>query len=106
MEKIIMQNNKTTPLETDAIRMHLWILGHKNYGVIELRIFDPVPMVAYADNEDDAVRMILEMEGKTSGIFIGVQPRPLKLFDNAPNCWRPAQGGPKGNCIAMMILSI
>jgi hypothetical protein len=82
----------------DAIVMHLRILGHKNYGITELRIFDPVPMVAYADNEEDAVRLVFKMEGKTSGIYIGVQPRPLYLFDFAPNCWRPATSSSVHNC--------
>jgi len=73
-------------------------LGHKDMGVTELRTFDPVPMVTYADNENDFVRLCLEMEGKTSGIYVGVQPRPLWLFDKAPNCWRPARSGPDRNC--------
>jgi len=98
IEKIIMKNNKTTALETDAIRTHLRLLGHKGFGVTELRIFDPVPMVAYADNEDDAVRLILEMVGKTTGIYIGVQPRPPHLFDLAPNRWVLAQSKPHSNC--------
>ena len=82
----------------DTIMMHLRLLGHKNYGVTELRVFDPIPMVAYVDNEDDAVRLVFEMEGKTSGIYIGVQPRPLYLFDFAPNCWRSATSSSVRNC--------
>jgi len=81
----------------DAIRMHLQLLGHEGLGVTELRIFDPIPLVAYVDNEDDAVCLCLEMDGKTSGIYVGVQPRPLESFDKAPNCWRPASGT-EGNC--------
>jgi hypothetical protein len=83
---------------TDAIVMHLQLLGHNNYGVTELRIFEPIPMVAYADNEDDAVRLVFEMEGRTSGIYVGVQPRPVHLFDLAPNCWKPATSSPVRNC--------
>ena len=90
IENIAMKNNKETMFDTNAIRMQFRLLGHKGYGVTELRIFDPIPMVAYADNEDDAVRLVMEMAGKTIGIYVGVQPRPLVLFDKAPNCWRPA----------------
>lgn len=72
------------------IRKHLQLLGHEGLGVTELRIFDPAPLVAYVDNEEDAVRLALEMDSKTSGIYVGVQPRPLKLFDKAPNCWKRA----------------
>lgn len=82
----------------DAIRKHFRMLGHLGLGVTELRVFDPMPLVAYVDSEDDAVRLCLEMEGKTSGIYIGVQPRPVDFFDLAPNCWKPARSGPDGNC--------
>jgi hypothetical protein len=54
-------------------------------------------MVAYVDNENDAVRLCLQMEGKTN-IYVGVQPRPAHQFDHAPNRWAPARGGPGGNC--------
>jgi len=54
--------------------------------------------VAYANNEDDAVRVCLQMEGKTSGIYVGVQLRPIDFFDLAPNCWKPARSGPDWNC--------
>jgi hypothetical protein len=66
----------------DAIMMHLRILGHKNYGITELRLFDPVPMVAYTDNEDDASRLVLEMQGKTSGIYNGKHIDLARLPDH------------------------
>jgi len=81
-----------------TITNHLRILGHKDLGVTELRLFAPYPMVAYADNPDDFVRLCHRMEGKTSGIYVGIQPRPLQLFDMAPNVWRPARSGPACNC--------
>ena len=77
MKKLTQNNFKTQEQSNCAIRMHLQLLGHEGLGVTELRVFDPVPLVAYVDNEDDAVRLALEMEGKTSGIYVGVQPRPL-----------------------------
>lgn len=82
----------------EEIRKHVRLLGHKGHGVTELRIFDPVAMVTYTDNEDDLVRLCLEMQGKASGIYIGVQPRPVHLFDLASNRWVLARGGPEGNC--------
>ena len=77
---------------------HVQLLGHSHYGVTELRTFEPRPMVAYADNEDDIVRLATELDGKVPGIYVGVQPRPLDLFDEAPNCWRPAVSNPQTNC--------
>jgi hypothetical protein len=41
---------------------------------------------------------VWKWRGKTSGIYVGVQPRPLWLFDKAPNDWRPARSGPDRNC--------
>jgi len=81
-----------------TIQYHWRLLGHQGFGLTELRIFNPRPLVAYVDNEDDAVRLCLQTQGRTSGIYIGTQPRPVYLFDRAPNCWRPAHSGPNGNC--------
>jgi hypothetical protein len=89
--------NKVRDSEIE-MRQHLQLLAHRNYGVTELRIFGPRPMVAYADSEDNAVRLAAELDSKTSGIYGGVQPRPLELFDKAPNCWRPAVSTPHTNC--------
>ncbi len=80
------------------IAIQVRLLGHPGYGVTELRVFDPQPMVAYADNEGDLLVLVHQMQGNASGIYIGVQPRPPHLFDQAPNCWRPAVSGTKGNC--------
>ncbi len=81
-----------------AISNHWKMLGHQDMGVTELRTFDPGPMVAYVDNVDDFVRLSIEMGAKASGIYVGVQPRPLWLFDKAPNCWRPARSGAECDC--------
>jgi len=82
----------------DAIRLQRWLLGHEGLGVTELRIFDPWPQVAYADSPDAVVDLCREMEGRTSGIYTGVQPRPVYVFDRAPNRWVRARGGLRGNC--------
>lgn len=81
-----------------AVCQHLQMLGHSRCGVSELRTFDGKPMVAYADNAETVVQLCNEMDGRVSGIYVGVQPRPLGLFDKAPNCWKPALSGPECNC--------
>jgi hypothetical protein len=80
------------------ICQHVQVLGHSDYGVAELRTFEPRPMVAYADSEDGIVELAMTLDGKVAGLYIGVQPRPLDLFDKAPNCWHPAVSNPKTNC--------
>lgn len=82
----------------ESIQWHLQMLGHRGCGVTELRIFEPKPLVAYADHENHVLRLAMEMQTRTSGIYVGVQPRPAELFDLAPNCWRPARGGRQSNC--------
>jgi hypothetical protein len=80
------------------MRQHVQLLGHSHYGVTELRTFEPRPIVAYVDNENDIVRLATELDKKVPGIYVGVQPRPLDLFNEAPNCWKPAVSSPQANC--------
>jgi hypothetical protein len=91
--------DNTIALNVEAdVRMHLALLGHDTLGVTELRVFDPLPKVAYVDSAEAVVRLCREMDGITSGVYVGVQPRPAHLFDLAPNRWTPARGGRDGNC--------
>jgi len=92
------QCDSVTRHSAEAIQLHCWLLGHEGLGVTELRVFDPWPQVAYADSSDTVVGLCREMEGRTSGIYTGVQPRPIHLFDRAPNRWVRARGGLRGNC--------
>jgi len=87
---------QTTPVEA-AIRHHYHLLGHKNFGVTELRTFEPRPQVAYSDNENDFVRLVIQ-KNQTKGIYVGVQPRQLDLFDLAPNCWQPVYAQGRTRC--------
>lgn len=89
--------NKATNSNIDMCQ-HVQLLGHSNYGVTELRTFEPKPRVAYADNENDIVRLATELDKKVPGIYVGIQPRPLDLFDKAPNCWKLAFSNPQTNC--------
>jgi len=93
-----MRLKNTTTDSNVEMCQHVQLLGHSAYGVTELRAFEPRPMVAYVDNENDIARLAMELDRKTSGIYIGVQPRPLDLFDKAPNCWKPAVSSPQTNC--------
>ena len=81
-----------------AVCQHLQLLGHNGFGVTELRTFDNRSMVAYVDDDEKVVQLAREMEGKVAGIYVGVQPRSIDLFDYAPNCWRPAHNQPNPNC--------
>jgi len=93
-----MRINQTKPDLEESIFLQIQLLGHKGFGVSELRVFKPRPMVAYVDNIKDAIRLVRDMVGYAHGIYIGVQPRPLFLFDKAPNRWVIAVSKPKSNC--------
>ncbi|MFC1633600.1 hypothetical protein ACFL5Z_02050 [Planctomycetota bacterium] len=93
-----MRLGSTTTNSGVQMRQHVQLLGHSAYGVTELRTFAPRPLVAYADSEDDIARLAMELDGKVPGIYIGVQPRPPDLFEEAPNCWKPAISSPQTNC--------
>ena len=96
--QITPQSHRLAPESERAIWSHLALLGHDSLGVTELRVFEPRPQVAYADSVDDVVRLCRQMDDNATGIYVGVQPRPAHLFDQAPNRWVPAHGGHDGNC--------
>ena len=81
-----------------AIKQHIQLLAHNGYGVTELRIFKPKPLVAYADNIEDVIRLVKQVQSYAPGIYTGVQPRPLWLLDKAPNRWKRAHSKPTSNC--------
>ena len=91
-------NNNIKSDPTTEICQHVQLLGHSGFGVTELRAFEPTPLVAYADSDINVVKLANELDGKTLGVYVGVQPRPLELFENAPNCWMKAVSNPKTNC--------
>ncbi len=85
-------------MDAKAIKEHIRILGHEGFGVTELRVFDPYPKVAYVDNPDIAVKLCRSIEHKTKGIYVGVQPRPVDLYEHAPDKWMPARAGSVSRC--------
>lgn len=93
-----MRLEGTRDLCSGAVCQHLSLLGHCGHGVTELRTFDNRPMVAYADNELSVLQLCRQVSGAASGIYVGVKPRPIHLFDEAPNCWRLATSKPESNC--------
>ena len=96
--QVMASNLPTEPEVEQEMRAQIALLGHEGLGVTELRAFDPFPQVAYADNPDAVTGLCVKMDGKATGVYVGVQPRPAHLFDLAPNRWVPARGGPEGNC--------
>ena len=82
IEEMIDNNHRLEP--ELAIRLHRQLLGHNGCGVTELRVFEPKPLVAYTDNEDDTVRLAMEFDNKArqarlivqEGRYIPCPPHP------------------------------
>jgi hypothetical protein len=98
MNKPISQEGTThkslDDFNEEYVRFHYRLLRHSEYGITEIRTFDGTPEVAYTDNEEDFVRVVKEKAGRTN-VYVGCNPRPLELWDVAPNRWCPAK---KGSC--------
>ncbi len=63
------------------------LLGHEGYGVTELRAFSGTRrLVAYTASRRGFTRLCLKQDGQKN-IYAGINPRPLDLFDCAPECW-------------------
>lgn len=65
-------------------------LGHSHCGgVTEIRVIEQgpersKPLIAYVDNAESFVE-ICSSNNDTANVYVGIQPRPLNLFDRAPN---------------------
>ena len=70
-------------MSLDSRIIHYRLLSHAGLGTTELRVFAPGPRVGYVDNEADFVRLCRIAEPHVPGIYVGVQSRPLHLFDLA-----------------------
>ena len=73
-------------------------LGHSQCaGVTEVRIIEQgakrsKPLIAYIDNADSFVE-ICAANNSTANVYVGIQPRPLDLFDRSSNKVGRADGG-------------
>lgn len=69
------------------IRATRRFLGHDGLGVTEVRIISPdhgISGIGFFDNEDAFVRTCVEASGKAN-VYVGIQPRPMRFLDQAPN---------------------
>jgi hypothetical protein len=69
-----VDKNMTTDSNIN-MRQHIQLLGHSHYGVTELRVFEPRPLVAYAENESDIVILAMQLYRKVPGFYIGIHTK-------------------------------
>ena len=71
-----------------------WI-AHGAHGVSEVRVIRPaggIIGIGFFDDEDAFVRECVRTNA-AGNVYVGIQPRPRRLFDAAPNVVRPLKTG-------------
>ena len=70
-------------------------LAHGAHGVSEVRVIRPaggIIGIGFFDNEEAFVRECVRTNA-AGNVYVGIQPRPRRLFDAAPNVVRPLKTG-------------
>ena len=70
-------------------------LAHGAHGVSEVRVIRPaggIIGIGFFDDEEDFVRECVRTNA-IGNVYVGIQPRPRRLFDAAPNVVRPLKTG-------------
>ena len=70
-------------------------LAHRAHGVSEVRVIRPaggIIGIGFFDDEDAFVRECVRTNA-AGNVYVGIQPRPRRLFDTAPNVVRPLKTG-------------
>ena len=79
-----------------AIRETWRWLAHAPHGVSEVRVIRPggggIVGIGFFDDEEAFVRECLRTNA-AGNVYVGIQPRPRRLLDQAPNAIRPLKSG-------------
>ena len=79
----------------EAIRATYRWLAHGAHGVSEVRVIRPgkgIVGIGYFDDEEAFVAECVRTNA-AGNVYVGIQPRPRRLFDQAPNAVRPLKSG-------------
>ena len=81
--------------DPEAIRAAYRWLAHGEHGVSEVRVIRPgkgIVGIGFFDDEEAFVRECVRTNA-IGNVYVGIQPRPRRLFDAAPNVVRPLKTG-------------
>lgn len=81
--------------DEEAIRSTWRWLAHGAHGVSEVRVIRPaggILGIGFFDDEDAFVRECARTNA-AGNVYVGIQPRPRRLFELAPNAVRPLKSG-------------
>ncbi|TQF08601.1 hypothetical protein FJV41_49050, partial [Myxococcus llanfairpwllgwyngyllgogerychwyrndrobwllllantysiliogogogochensis] len=106
----------TTPSDTtpstpnpDAIRATWRWLAHAQHGVSEVRVIRPggggLVGLGFFDAEEAFVAACVEANA-AGNVYVGIQPRPRRLLELAPNVLRPLRTGAGSKDIAVVTATV
>jgi hypothetical protein len=81
--------------DPEVIRATYRWLAHAAHGVTEVRVIRPgggIVGIGFFDDEDAFVAECVRTNA-AGNVYAGIQPRPRRLFDMAPNAIRPLKSG-------------
>lgn len=81
--------------DPEAIRSTYRWLAHGEHGVSEVRVIRPgkgIVGIGFFDDEDAFVAECVRTNA-AGNVYVGIQPRPRRLLDLAPNAVRPLKSG-------------
>jgi hypothetical protein len=81
--------------DPDVIRATYRWLAHAAHGVTEVRVIRPgggIVGIGFFDDEEAFVAECVRTNA-AGNVYAGIQPRPRRLFDMAPNAVRPLKSG-------------
>ena len=86
---------ETLQPDADLIRATYRWLAHAQHGVSEVRVIRPgagILGIGFFDDEDAFIRECMRTN-VGANVYVGIQPRPRRLLDMAPNTIRPLRSG-------------
>ncbi|CAM4493480.1 hypothetical protein [Corallococcus exiguus] len=106
----------TTPFDTtpstpnpDAIRATWRWLAHAPHGVSEVRVIRPggggIVGLGFFDDEEDFVATCVAANAG-GNVYVGIQPRPRRLLELAPNVLRPLRTGASSKDIEVVTATV
>ncbi len=81
--------------DPEVIRATYRWLAHAEHGVSEVRVIRPgkgIVGIGFFDDEEAFVAECVRTNA-AGNVYVGIQPRPRRLFDQAPNAIRPLKSG-------------
>lgn len=94
--------------DPELIRATYRWLAHGDHGVSEVRVIRPgkgIVGIGFFDDEDAFVSECVRTNA-AGNVYVGIQPRPRRLLDRAPNAVRPLKSGGGRNDVEVVTATV